>query len=405
MSDQLDSPRAWVTVAAGFLSCFTLFGVAYSFGAFFKPMAAEFGATREATSAIFAITSCLYFLLGPLTGYLTDRFGPRPVVATGAIVMGTGLFLTSRIPALWYAYVSYGLGVGIGVSCCYVPLLAVVAGWFYRHRNTALGVAVSGIGAGTLAIPPVSGELIEHIGWRNSYAVLGAATTVLLMVCAALSKRPPAGPQHIARPQIRRFIREPNFIVLYIGSALTNVATAIPFVFLPVYARDQGLSEVVAASLISFIGLTSMIGRVGLGTLADRVGLIRLYQAMVLALGMSYLIWLGAGRTYSMMVLFALAVGGTYGGYVALTPAVVAELFGIGGMGTVLGTLYTSSALTQLTGPPIVGAIIDYTSSYRLGILFTIGTTLIGLLILLALRPRGAATRAETAKQALAEAD
>src|SRR5581483_10005158 len=215
MSDQLDSPRAWVTVAAGFLSCFTLFGVAYSFGAFFKPMAAEFGATREATSAIFAITSCLYFLLGPLTGYLTDRFGPRPVVATGAIVMGTGLFLTSRIPALWYAYVSYGLGVGIGVSCCYVPLLAVVAGWFYRRRNTALGVAVSGIGAGTLAIPPVSGELIEHIGWRNSYAVLGAATTVLLMVCAALSKRPPAGPQHIARPQIRRFIREPNFSALY----------------------------------------------------------------------------------------------------------------------------------------------------------------------------------------------
>ncbi len=404
MPDQLDSPRAWITVGAGFLSCFTLFGVAYSFGAFFKPMATEFGATREATSAIFAITSCLYFLLGPVTGYLTDRFGPRPVVATGALVMGAGLFLTARIPALWFAYLTYGLGVGVGVSCCYVPLLAVVAGWFYRRRNTALGVAVSGIGAGTLAIPPLSGELIERLGWRGAYAVLGAAATALLMVCAALSKRPPAGPQHVARPQINRFMREPNFVVLYIGSALTNVATAIPFVFLPVYARDQGMSEVAAASLISFVGLTSMIGRVGLGTLADRVGLIRLYQAMVLALGLSYLIWLGAGSAYSMMVLFALAVGGTYGGYVALTPAVVAELFGVAGMGTVLGTLYTSSALTQLVGPPIVGAIIDYTASYRLGLLFTIGTTALGLLILLALKPRIAAP-AEAAERALAEAD
>jgi MFS family permease len=404
MLDELDSPRAWVTVSAGFLSCFTLFGVAYSFGAFFKPMAAEFGATREATSAIFSITSCLYFLLGPVTGYLTDRFGPRPVVTAGALVMGTGLVLTSRIPALWYAYFTYGLGVGIGVSCCYVPLLAVVAGWFYRRRNTALGIAVSGIGAGTLVIPPVAGELIVHLGWRDSYAVLGVAAVVLLLVCAALSKRPPTGAQHVARPQVRRLMREPNFIVLYVASALANIATAIPFVFLPVYARDQGLSEVAAASLISFIGLTSMIGRVGLGTLADRVGLIRLYQAMVLALGLSYVIWLVAGGGYWMMVLFALAVGGTYGGYVALTPAVVAELFGVMGMGIVLGTLYTSSALTQLIGPPIVGGIIDLTGSYRLGILFTIATTALGFLVLLALKPR-AATQAEAAGRALAEAD
>lgn len=403
MPDELDSPRAWVTVAAGFLACFTLFGVAYSFGAFFKPMAAELGASREATAAIFSITSCLYFLLGPVTGYLSDRFGPRPVVAGGALVMGAGLGLTSRIPALWYAYLTYGLGVGIGVSCCYVPLLSMVAGWFHQRRNTALGIAVSGIGAGTLAIPPVSGELIVHLGWRASYAVLGVAAVVLLLVCAALSKRPPGGPQHIARPRISRFMREPNFIALYVGSALTNVATAIPFVFLPVYARDQGLSEVAAASLISFIGLTSMIGRVGLGTLADRVGLIRLYQAMVLALGLSYLIWLAAGG-YWTLVMFALAVGGTYGGYVALTPAVVAELFGVAGMGMVLGTLYTSSALTQLIGPPIVGGIIDRTGSYRLGILFTIGTTALGLLVLLALRPR-TAVEARTTERVLAEAD
>src|ERR1700740_2905942 len=82
-----DSQRAWRMVAAGFLATFTLFGVAYSFGAFFTPMAAEFRASSSAISAIFSITAFIYFLLGPLTGHLADRFGPRPIVATGALAV------------------------------------------------------------------------------------------------------------------------------------------------------------------------------------------------------------------------------------------------------------------------------------------------------------------------------
>jgi MFS family permease len=387
MTEHIDSARAWLTVAAGFLACFTLFGVAYSFGAFFKPMAQEFGATREATSAIFSITGALYFALSPLTGYLSDRFGPRPMVAMGALATGGGVILTAFIPHLWFAYFTYSLGVGIGVSCCYVPLVAMIAGWFDKRRNSALGLAVAGIGAGTLTIPPLSGELIVHLGWRRAYMILGFVAAALLMLCAALSRRPPAGPQHVARPRFGEFIRERNFIVLYASSAPANVATAIPFVFLPVYAREHGISEVAAAGLISFIGLTSMVGRVGLGTLADRIGLIRLYQAAVLALGLSYFIWFAA-HGYAMLVLFALAMGASYGGYVALNPSVVAELFGVAGMGVVLGTLYTSIAATALFGPPIVGAIIDRTGSYQLGILFTIATTLAGFLVLLALKPQ-----------------
>jgi len=386
----VDSPRAWLTVGAGFLACFTLFGVAYSFGAFFKPMAQEFGASREATSAIFSITAALYFALSPVTGYVADRIGPRPVVAAGALATGGGVVLTACIPHLWYAYFTYSLGVGFGVSCCYVPLVSMIAGWFERRRNTALGLAVSGIGGGTLAIPPLSGELIMHLGWRRAYGVLGLAATALLLVCAALAKRPPRGPQHVARPRLGEFVRAPNFIVLYVSSALANVATSIPFVFLPVYAREHGISEVAAASLISFIGVTSMLGRVGLGTLADRVGLIRLYQITVLVLGLSYFLWLGS-HGYVSLVLFALAMGASYGGYVALNPSVVAELFGVDGMGVVLGTLYTSIAITALLAPPMVGGIIDRTGSYRLGILFTIATALAGFLVLLGLKPPSAA--------------
>src|SRR5258708_16160204 len=129
-----DSPRAWRMVAAAFVAMFAVYGVAYSFGAFFKPVAAEFGARRSATSAVFSITVLVWCVLGPVTGHLSDRFGPRVVVATGAIGMGLGLGLTSMIDRLWFGYLTSRLGVGIGVACAYVPMVAVVGGWVIRLR-------------------------------------------------------------------------------------------------------------------------------------------------------------------------------------------------------------------------------------------------------------------------------
>ena len=156
-----DSPRAWRMVAAAFVAMCAVYGVAYSFGAFFKPMAVEFGAHRSATSAVFSITVLVWCVLGPLTGHLSDRFGPRIVVATGAVVMGLGLALTSMIDRLWLGYLTYGLGVGVGVACAYVPMVAVVGGWFLRRRNTALGIAVAGIGFGTVFGAPIAAALID----------------------------------------------------------------------------------------------------------------------------------------------------------------------------------------------------------------------------------------------------
>jgi len=162
--DQFDSPRAWAMVAATFVGLFATYGVSYSFGAFFKPMAAEFGAPRSATSAMFSITVLVWAMLGPVTGHLSDRFGPRIVVASGALVMGLGLILTSMIDRLWLGYLTYGIGVGVGVACAYVPMVAVVGGWFLRRRNTALGIAVAGIGFGTVCGAPIAAALIAPLG-------------------------------------------------------------------------------------------------------------------------------------------------------------------------------------------------------------------------------------------------
>ena len=161
-----DSRSAWFVVAAAFIAGFVVFGVMYSFGAFFEPMAAEFHANRTATSAFFSITGLVFYMSGSFTGHLSDRFGPRIVVGTGAVVMGASLMLTASIGQIWVGYLSYGVGGGIGAACVYIPTLSMVGGWFDKHRNTALGIAAAGTGCGTLIVPPLAATLIQGYGWR-----------------------------------------------------------------------------------------------------------------------------------------------------------------------------------------------------------------------------------------------
>ena len=383
MLAEFDSPRAWRMVAVAFAAMFTVYGVAYSFGAFFKPMAAEFGADRSRTSVVFSLTVFIWSVLGWPAGHLSDRLGPRAVLAAGALLMGTGLVLTAYIDRLWIGYLTYSVGVGIGIATAYVPMVAVVGGWFLRRRNTALGIAVAGIGCGTVLVAPLSAAMIQLIGWRDTYVALGAASTVVLLACAALVERPPV---HVipSAIDVRAAVRTPAFRLLYLNSFLSSMALFVPFVYLPAFAHDHGASEIASAALISIIGGASVAGRLGLGAIADRMSTIRLYQACYLLLAASFALWL-AGGSYLSMVVFAIAMGGGYGGFVALSPAVLAELFGVARLGTVMGILYTSGGVGALLGPPVAGLIIDYTGSYRWAIAYSLVGALASFAILIPL--------------------
>ena len=136
----------------------------------------------------------LFYLFGSITGWLSDRFGPQRIVAAGAVIMGAGLALTAAAPRMWIGYLAYGAGAGIGASCAYIPTLALVGGWFTRHRTTALGVAAAGTGCGTLLMPPVAAVLIQAFGWRTTYALFGAGSFLLLLLCARFAWQPKSSP-------------------------------------------------------------------------------------------------------------------------------------------------------------------------------------------------------------------
>ena len=389
--DELEGRRAWINVGAAFASMFTVFGVAYSFGAFFGPMSEEFGAGRSATSAFFSITAGLYFFLGLASGPAVDRYGPRPVLVTGALAMGIGLAITSVVDRLWLGYLSYGLGVGIGVACGYVPMLAVVGGWFERKRSMALGIAVAGIGLGTLAVAPLAAALIERFGWRETYRVFAIASAIVLLICAAIARRPPvagSAPASDISP-----VRTPEFSAMYVSGLFISLALFLVFIFLVPFAEENGAGKVAAAALVGVVGAASIGGRLGLGLLADRLGSIRMYRLCFLVMAASYVLWISTTR-YAVLLVFAVVFGVAYGGFIALSPAVMAELFGTAAMGRVVGVLYTSAGFGALIGPPVAGLIIDRTDSYRWAIGAAMALAFVGWAVLLRLRHPATVTAA-----------
>ncbi len=377
----VDSARGWGMVAAAFAGMFASFGIAYSFGAFLEPMAEEFGAGRGATSAFFALTSLTYFGLGALSGVAVDRYGPRRVLLVGALALGAGLAATSRAGELWIGLVTYGLGVGIGVACAYVPMVAVVGGWFERRRTLAIGVAVTGIGLGTLAVAPVAAVLIAEVGWRTTHLLLGGAGAAVLLVCAAVVTRPPAhaGPAALT---LREAARNRDYRRLYLASGLLSVALFVPFVHLPGYAVEAGVDRVAAAALVGVIGAASTAGRLVLGVVAARTGALRAFQGCFLTMGASFVLWL-LGGGYGVLLAFAVVLGVGYGGFVALGPAVVAERFGTTRLGGLLGVLYTSAGLGSAVGAPLAGVAVDATGSYAPAVLGCLVLGLVAYLVTL----------------------
>jgi len=366
--DKLDSSKGWVAVGCAFVSMFICFGVVYSFGAFFDPMSSEFDTGSSATSALFSITTFIFFTGGIFSGMAVDRFGPKPVLIFGGFSMGFGLYLTSQVNSLWVGYMTYGLGVGMGVACGYVPMLAVVGAWFERRRAAALGVAVTGVGLGTLVVAPLAAALINHYGWRQTYVIFAISSVVGLFLCAYLTPRPPASAGQQSRLRLRELVKLPAFGYMYFSGFFITLALFVPFVFLVSYAGTQGIDAVAAASLVGIIGGASIAGRLGFGALGDKISRMRLFQSTYMIIAFSYLIWLFSSHSFTLMTVYAALLGGGYGGFIVLSPVVAAEIFGLVGLGTILGATYTAAGIGGLLGPTFAGYLIDKTGSYNAAI-------------------------------------
>lgn len=388
--------RGWLVVAAAFAVTFVGFGSAYTFSAFVEPLQRDFAASRGSVSLVFSLAGFLYFGLGLASGPLADRWGARRLAVLGMVLTGAGLALAGAARSLTEVYLAYGLGVGLGVGCAYVPVLGAVQRWFVRRRGFASGLAVSGIGVGTLVMPPLATALIAALGWREAYLVLGGLAALLGAGMALLVEDdprarglgpdgdPPAPDARLARPEgasIGDAVRSRPFIGLYAACLACSLGVFVPFVHLVPYAVDHGVAPGAAILLLGAIGLGSTAGRFVLGGLADRMGRRASMFVMFLGMAAALAVWAVSTGVWGLAA-FAFVYGIFYGGWVAVLPAVVMDQFGGRNVGALIGILYTSVAIGTLVGPAVAGFAFDLSHSYALPILASVAANIIAAAVL-----------------------
>ena len=371
----MESRRAWVVVWATFVCLAVIFGVSYSFAAFFESFAKEFAAQRADVSWIFGLCGLVYFVLGAGSGMLADRWGPRMVCMTGMVFIAMGLFLTSLAQSLATVYLSYGLLVGLGIAFVYTPSIACVQPWFNKRRGLASGIASAGVGAGTLILPVVVSYLLIEVNWRDALQLMSAGVLLIGLTAGFLLKRAPNLSGNTSGPlpglTLSATLKTPSFKWLYMGTLLGAPVMFVPFAHISAAARDAGVPDAQAVGLVGLIGIGSLVGRFAIGWLADRMGRIKTLMLMQGLMGLSYLVWAGAQDPW-MFAVFALWFGLSYGSIVSLLPAICMDLFGGRAVSAIIGTLYTGAALGNLLGPVLAGQVFDMTQSYALVIWITL---------------------------------
>jgi MFS family permease len=374
----------WIVVAACFGIVFVAYGIQFSYGVFLPSIAADTGWDRTSLSLAFSIYVLLYSALAAVSGWCTDRWGPRVVLATGALLMGGGLLLTSRVDALWQLYLSFGLLAAVGMSAVYVPCSATVVRWFVRRRGFALGIASAGQGCGNLVIPPIAALLMAGYGWRWTYMVLALVATVVILLLSGLLVRDPErlglhadgidpaaerrDTAQAAMPieatwSLAEARRTRAFWLLTAVYTMTFLVVFLPMVHLVPFALDLGVEPVRAALVVSLIGAGSLSGRLLSGVISDRIG-----RLPTLAIGLTvqaagflgFLFSTGIGLLYPAALLYGLAYGGTS----VMLPAIIGDFFGRLAVGAILGFVWAIAASAACFGPVVAGYLYDSTGSY-----------------------------------------
>ena len=368
------------------------FGTVYTFGAFVEAMADEFNAGLGATSIVFGITVFLFFGTAIVSGRFYDALGPTPLVIVGGLLFCSGLIGTSVVDYLWQGYFVYGIGCGLGGGLFVAPLFALAASWFQKYRAVAQGLVATGPGLGTLVLVPLSQVLIEDLGWRYAMRWLAIIAGIAFFFGLLLVKRAPA--MKLGNPKLHKklVIRTGTFWRMSISSVLFSTALIGSLGVIIPFAEAEGIDTRRAGLLLSAIGASSILGRLVLTSFARRLGSVRLFKIAFFGLPIAYGIWLLSLEDYLslsedgrflVMLGFATLLGISYGGFVALMGDVVAHLFGLVGIGSVMGLLFFTAGLGSLIGAPAAGFLADYSDARFLPILVMLIISALGALLLL----------------------
>ena len=367
----MSSSYRWAIVALGGLMGCIAIGAMFSLAVFLGPVSAATGWSRAAVSSAMTVDFLVMGLAGFAWGAVSDRFGPRVVVLSGAVILGAGLWAASRATSPLLFQLSFGGLVGIACGAFFAPMIATVTGWFDTQRALAVSLVSAGIGMAPMTMSPLAAWLVSHYEWRTAMEAIGTLAWVVMIPAALLVRRPPpmthaAAAQNTEKPppRLAAALISVQFLVLGTTYFLCCAAHSGPLFHFVSYAITCGVPLMAAVSIYSLEGFAGLFGRLLFGVAADQVGVKPVLVGGLLLQSVAILAYMFA-RRQSEFYLLAIVFGTAYSGVMPLYAVLAREYFDQRIMGTVFGAAIMLSSLGMALGPVVGGWIFDTYHDYR----------------------------------------
>lgn len=278
--------------------------------------------------------------------------------------MALGYFLASFGTRTWHLLLTQGLIEGIGSSLLYFPILSVAPEYFTTRRGAAMGFILSGAGVGGLVLSPVSSALLAKVGTRWTLRCL-ALINLVVGTAAALAASPSRS--SVRRPTLvnARIAAKPAFILQALSALLQASGNFVPLTFLPEFSLSLGYTAATGAMLLAVNNGVNSVARITTGAVADLVGRQNTLIVSVVASAMSVAcLWVAAASAdeQGLWIAFVVLYGFTAGGYNALFPTTITEIFGIQAYASVNGFVYFVRGLGAFFGSPVAGVLLGQAS-------------------------------------------
>ncbi|HEV7321479.1 MAG TPA: MFS transporter [Ensifer sp.] len=391
-----NSQYRWVIVAAGgLLGCLAI-GAMFSLPVFLLPISRDTGWSVTGVSSAMTIGFLAMAFASIAWGSLSDRWGTRPIVLIGSVLLAISLAGASWSTSLIAFQVLFGVVVGTATAAIFAPMMACVTGWFDTHRSLAVSLVSAGMGMAPMTMSPFAAWLVSAYDWRTALQIIAVVVAVVMIPAALLVRQAPAlaagaaaiSPEEEAHSSMTtgEVLKSPLFIILLLTNFLCCATHSGPIFHTVSYAITCGIPVMAAVSIYSIEGLAGMGGRVVFGLLGDRFGAKRILVLGLLAQAfgaLAYVFAQGLGSFYAVAALF----GFIYAGVMPLYAVLARENFPLRMMGTVIGGTAMAGSLGMATGPLAGGMIYDALASYTWLYVGSWGIGLGAFLIALTFRP------------------
>ena len=389
-----DSDKPWVIAGAASFTFAFVRGLHTSFGVFFVALLETFHWSRGVTAGVQSASLLMDALASPFIGRLTDRLGPRRVVAAGCVLLAIGLLLCSQVSTAWELYLYFGLVVSLGFAAGgVIPHVVLVSDWFPSRRGLVLGIVFGAVGIGTLILSPLSQGLISLWGWPRVFQALAAATLIIILPLVLSTYRPsprtwrePAGARGgIAAGEwsVALALRSLQFWGLFFSRMVGSIGTMLIVTHQVAHVVDIGYSPIRAATVFGVMAMVSAAGRVAFGYIADVLTKTTAYTLNIACAAVGVVALTLATDTSQPWLLY-IYIGGfgiAFGSRAVILSAITADIFAGRGFGTIFGFSVVSVGAGGGLGAWMGGALHDLTGNYFAS--FTVANSLLVFSVLL----------------------